>query len=165
MRPNDQRVSVALPDDAGEVIAFRRPKREEVDLDITPMIDVTFLLLIFFLVSATVETAKAVDLPPAKFGKGVGVQGSLVITVADRGLTVPPAVYLADGKVGEPLPDDPDTQRDMIRQAVTEALQTGKSNVLIKAERSLRHREVARIMEDAAQVEGVKLYIGVLERD
>lgn len=165
MRANDQRVSVALPGDAGELIAFRRPKREEVDLDITPMIDVTFLLLIFFLVSATVETAKAVDLPPAKFGKGVGVQGSLVITVADRGPTAPPAVYLADGKVGEPLPDDPDMQREMIRQAVTEALQTGKSNVLIKAERSLRHREVARIMENAAQLEGVKLYIGVLERE
>jgi len=165
MSQGSGRLSVALPSDPGEVIAFRRPKREEVDLDITPMIDVTFLLLIFFLVSATVETAKAVDLPPAKFGKGVGVQGSLVITVGDRGANVPPAVYLADGKVGEPLPDDPETQRERIRQAVREALQGGKSNVLIKAERSLRHRDVARVMEDAAQVEGVKLYIGVLERE
>ena len=38
------------------------------ELSITPMIDVTFLLLVFFLVCSKVATQDAVDLPPARYG-------------------------------------------------------------------------------------------------
>ena len=33
----------------------RAKKKDEADLDITPMIDVTFLLLIFFMVTSTMQ--------------------------------------------------------------------------------------------------------------
>ena len=42
----------------------RRPKMD-VDMDITPMIDVTFLLLIFFLVASRVAQDTEVTLPAA----------------------------------------------------------------------------------------------------
>ena len=46
---------------------FRRQQREELGVNLTPLIDVVFLLLIFFMVSTTFtrETQLSVDLPEA----------------------------------------------------------------------------------------------------
>ncbi len=150
-----------------EPVAFRRPMREAADLDITPMIDMTFLLLIFFLVASTPDPQSAVDLPPARYGTGVSDRSSVIITVADRGPDRPAAVYLADGAVGQPLPEDPDLQKDEIASAVEAGLfgGEGKSSVLVKAEKEVKHREVSRVASAAAQVEGIKLYLAVMEVD
>lgn len=43
--------------------AFRRPPREEEELDMTPMVDVTFLLLIFFMVTASFSLQKSIQMP------------------------------------------------------------------------------------------------------
>ncbi len=47
---------------------FRRHSREEVGINLTPLIDVVFLLLIFFMVSTTFtrETQLSIDLPEAE---------------------------------------------------------------------------------------------------
>jgi len=46
---------------------FRRQAREELNVNLTPLIDVVFLLLIFFMVSTTFtrETQLTIDLPEA----------------------------------------------------------------------------------------------------
>ena len=46
---------------------FARRVREEVEVNLTPLIDVVFLLLIFFMVSTTFtkETSLSLDLPEA----------------------------------------------------------------------------------------------------
>jgi biopolymer transport protein ExbD len=48
-------------------VKFRRKSREELNVNLTPLIDVVFLLLIFFMVSTTFtrETQLSVDLPEA----------------------------------------------------------------------------------------------------
>lgn len=44
--------------------AFRKPrKRAEAEMDMTPMVDVTFLLLIFFMVTAAFAVQKAKEIP------------------------------------------------------------------------------------------------------
>lgn len=47
---------------------FRRSRQEEVQLNITPLIDVVFLLLIFFMVTTTFtrETQLQIDLPESE---------------------------------------------------------------------------------------------------
>ena len=47
---------------------FRRQRRDELNVNLTPLIDVVFLLLIFFMVSTsfTTQTQLAVDLPEAE---------------------------------------------------------------------------------------------------
>ena len=47
---------------------FRRTIHKEVDINLTPLIDVVFLLLIFFMVSTTFtrETQLSIDLPEAQ---------------------------------------------------------------------------------------------------
>jgi len=49
-------------------VKFRRQKRHNDDINITPLIDVVFLLLIFFMVSTTFtrETRLSVELPEAQ---------------------------------------------------------------------------------------------------
>lgn len=146
-----------------ERISFRRPSRETPEMDITPLIDMTFLLLIFFLVCTTAALEGAVELPPARYGTAVGPADAVVITVADRPGAKLPAVYLADGKKGSPLPDSLDAQEQAIVQAVEAGMSRGKSIVLIKAERSVKEGEVVRIAMAASQVPGVKLHIAVME--
>ncbi len=41
----------------------RRQKRKEEELDMTPMVDVTFLLLIFFMVTASFSLQKSIEMP------------------------------------------------------------------------------------------------------
>ena len=65
-------------------ISVSNREREEGDLDITPMIDITFLLLIFFLVSSKMDQDAAVDLPPAKNGMGV-VNNQAVLLILRKG--------------------------------------------------------------------------------
>ncbi len=150
--------------DSGPVIAHRAIP-DTGDLDITPMIDITFLLLIFFLVCSTTAIQSSVDLAPARHGKGVSSRTSIIVTVADAGDDSPAKIYLADGTSGSPLAGTPDQQMQHIAAHVHQEYLNGKSTVLVKAEKSVRHREVARVAEAvaAAEAEGIKLHLAVVE--
>ncbi|HDZ57575.1 MAG TPA: biopolymer transporter ExbD [Pseudomonas xinjiangensis] len=68
---------------------FRRTRSEEVSVNLTPLIDVVFLLLIFFMVSTTFtrETQLKVDLPQAASGdpsESTSVQ-QIEVTIAANG--------------------------------------------------------------------------------
>lgn len=149
-------------DDAGPML----PRRKLVDrdeLDITPMIDITFLLLIYFLVCSVPDANTAIELPEARFGKGVGQANSVVLTVTDGGLGAAP-VYLADGRVEKNrLSDNLEKQSDQIQAAVEQGMSEGKGDVIIKAARGVAYREVARVVAAVSRVEGVRLHVGVLE--
>ena len=130
--------------------------------DMTPMIDMTFLLLIYFLVASTIDSQAPAELPPARYGKAVSQNSAVIITVGDTG-GKNAAVFLADGKKGTPLAGDNEAQDALIRGSVEQGLREGKSTVIVKAERGVPHREVSRVASSAASVEGIRLYIGVLE--
>ena len=152
-------------DNASGPVIRRRPLRDSGEMDITPMIDITFLLLIFFLVASTTASQTGVELPKARYGKGVDSGNSTIITVAARRGPGPARVYLGDGTSGTPLADDPDLQHQQIAEAVREGFRQGKANVLVKAERSVAHHDVAAVSTAAAEVEGIKLHLAVLEKE
>ena len=53
-------------DDPDPMVTFGgKSDREEDELDMTPMVDVTFLLLIFFMVTASFTLQKSIEQPPA----------------------------------------------------------------------------------------------------
>ncbi|MDV6028924.1 MAG: biopolymer transporter ExbD [Phycisphaera sp. RhM] len=52
-----------LDDDDDDEPIFQKTKREEEELDMTPMVDVTFLLLIFFMVTAAFSLQKSIEMP------------------------------------------------------------------------------------------------------
>jgi len=143
-------------------VQFRPPLKHEDEVDMTPMIDCVFLLLIFFLVGSIPDVQTAVELAPARYGKGADPSTAVFVTVADSGGKAAD-IYLADGKVGNPLSKDPQVQQAAITNAVREGFQNGKPNVIVKAERSVKSREVSRVAAAAALVEGIRLYYAVFE--
>ncbi|TWU27254.1 ExbD/TolR family protein [Bythopirellula polymerisocia] len=149
---------------AGGVMPARSSRVEDAEMDITPMIDITFLLLIFFLVCSTPDQKTAIELPKAKYGKGVGERNSVIFTVSDEGVDNAP-IYLGDGKIDAArLSDDPDEQSDLIVEAVEKGRrEENKENVLIKADRNVAYREVERVVKAASRVEGAKIYLAVME--
>lgn len=65
------RAKAAVSGERGEAdspVRFRPTERSdsEVAMDMTPMVDVTFLLLIFFMVTAAFSLQKAIQVPPSK---------------------------------------------------------------------------------------------------
>lgn len=146
----------------------RKPLKDSADMDITPMIDIVFLLLIFFLVSSTPDRSTAVELPPARYGTGVSEKNSVVITVAQADGSDKSQVFVADGRVGKALSDDAAEKTAAIVAAVEDGfLRESKSQVLIKAGRMVKRRNIyaVEIAVGKAEVEGVKIYHGVYEKN
>ena len=144
-------------------VGLRRPRDENVDMDITPMIDMTFLLLIFFLVSSTPDQQTAIELPKALHGRGVSQRNSVVLTIGFGGVGGAP-VYAADGRIaGTELAEDAETCARQVRELIGKGFRENKTNVVVKADKSVAYREVARVVKAASGVEGVQIYLAVLE--
>ena len=59
-------------DEAEEIpVLPKRRMQVDTEMDMTPMIDCTFLLLVFFVVGAKLDPDAIVQLPPARYGAGV----------------------------------------------------------------------------------------------
>lgn len=142
-----------FPDSAGAFGGKR--KGVEGDLDITPMIDVTFLLLIFFMVSSTMQGKPDLDVPVAQHAIGIDALGAGVITVfAAASVAEAPRIVLGDvqGNDGE-LGD--------VRGYVEEKSREGIHKFVVKAEGDVPHGLVEEIAKAIKSVEGVELYMGV----
>jgi biopolymer transport protein ExbD len=146
---------------------LRSKTYDESDMDITPMIDITFLLLIFFIVASKMDAAADVSLPPARYGMPVVEKSSVVITL-DAGEDGKAIVYKGNGASSDNVvpSTDLEAQEDEIAGYVeTEMSQDNtKTNVLIKAAKGIKHREVTRISKAATRSEYVQqLYVAVME--
>lgn len=157
----------ARPDEAEEEpIKLRKRPPEDSEMDITPMIDVTFLLLIFFLVTSKVGASGEVPLPYAHNGIGVSVPRSLVITIVESGDGA--RVFLGDGIKGDELAGPPKDQEDKIIAYIRDGMSGSppKDSIVLKAAKNVKHREVARVAQAVARAGGeVKLYAAVLEEE
>lgn len=139
-----------------------RPPSSDDELDITPMIDITFLLLIFFLVSSKMTAEQAVELPKARHG-GVVAGKESVIIIMKRGTGDEAEVQKADGT---PFSTDSDQQNAEISEYVEQGLDAGKKHVIIRAEGSVRHGEIGRVSEAISESmeEGEVINIAVMEQ-
>ena len=128
---------------------FLRPRAlaNDDELDITPMIDIVFLLLIFFLVSSKMNPEQAVDLPKARHGNVVAGKESAII-VMRRGTGDQAEVMRADGS---PFSLDLEQQNAEIAEYVAQSFDQGKKHVIIRADGAVRHGEIGRVSEAIAE--------------
>lgn len=81
---------------------IKKKKRasQEANIDLTPAVDVTFQLLIFFMITASFSLQKAFDVPPAKNAEGISM--NVTVEMPDSGVRVEVdrdnVVYVGDKK-------------------------------------------------------------------
>jgi len=124
-------------------VKFRRQSSEEVSVNLTPLIDVVFLLLIFFMVSTTFtrETELQIDLPEAD-----GEEAAQEVDLVEVEIS-------ADGEfsVNEQSLDSND--REALRARIEEV--SGGDNTLpfiITADSQAPHEYVVRVMDVAGSL-------------
>ena len=129
---------------------FRRHRREEADINLTPLIDVVFLLLIFFMVSTTFtrETQLSIDLPEAQGQPQESTEEQIEILVAESGR------YRVNGQA---LVDT----RMRTLQAAIYKISAGDTTLpmIITADAQAAHQDVVRAMDAAGQMGFVHLSI------
>tara|TARA_R100001460_G_scaffold7776_2_gene19494 strand:- start:622 stop:1044 length:423 start_codon:yes stop_codon:yes gene_type:complete len=131
-------------------VKFKRQRSQEVSVDLTPLIDVVFLLLIFFMVSTTFtrESHLKVDLPEAS-GDAAESQASQV-----------DVVITADGQYAVNDRVLVNNQKQTLQKAVEE-ISDGDSKLpfIITADGQTPHEYVVRAMDVAGHLGFVKLSI------
>jgi biopolymer transport protein ExbD len=125
---------------------FRRHRRrEDWGVDLTPLIDVVFLLLIFFMVSTTFirETQLRIDLPEASGQPADQEPDTIEITVDARG------DYSVDDRLL--LRSDLETLLRALEEVV-EGRTRKEQRVIITADANASHQSVVRAMDAAGKV-------------
>ena len=134
---------------------FKRQRSQEVGVDLTPLIDVVFLLLIFFMVSTTFtrESHLKVDLPEASGNPAESEVRQVDVVVNAEG-----QYYVNDKALIN-------NQRETLQRAVSE-LTTGDTSLpfIITADARTPHQYVVRAMDVAGRLGFSKLSI-TTERD
>lgn len=147
-----------------------RKQLEDTEMDITPMIDITFLLLIFFLVASKMDASTSVQLPIAKTGMAVPIRNSVVLTVAPGSAGGPGRVFQGDG-VNESKSFD-SSDADALVQEITQYVEQevsadpNKTWVLIKGAKGTKHRDISRVAKAAAEVANIQnMAVGVMQEN
>jgi len=136
----------------------------EANFDITAMIDLVFMLNIFFLVTTVVAAQAELDLPVVRHCVPTDPDDSVILSLIaqDPGSVT---VFISDGARPEGITDK-DEQEKAVANSVAEALRSGKHVVLLKAERSVKLRDVKRIGAAAMRdIVGMELRMAVIERE
>ena len=141
-----------------------RPQHQETpEFDITAMVDLVFMMNIYFLVTFVTVALAEINLPTASHCEPLNADDAVVLTLLGTldGKNV--TVKIGDGDSAVQV-DDVDEQNERVAAAVEAGHGEGKTEVLIKAEKRVRLGELFRVAT-AAAVEGVKLHVAVTETD
>jgi biopolymer transport protein ExbD len=133
---------------------------DDAHFDITAMIDLVFMMNIFFMVTALTAALAEISLPEAEHCLPADADGAVIVTVVANA-DGDPLVYLSDGEKGIPL--DPAQQARDIPAAIEQAIAAGHNTVIIKAEHNVRHKDVAQVARLASEIEDINLHLGVRE--
>ena len=115
---------------------FRRPGRADVGINIAPLVDVVFLLVIFFAVSTTFLETSGLKLElPASSSTADRQARDLVVLMGAAG------ELSFEGDV-----IDTDELRSRLRRAL-EAMDVGRRVVVLRADTHSEHGEVVKLMD------------------
>lgn len=119
-------------------------------MDITPLVDVVFLMLIFFLVSTTFKVGSSLklELPTSKTQEEVQDVKEVVISISAAG-----QIYVAD----EPVED-----RDLRRRILNASKGDPGIRVVIRADAEAQHKRVVFALDTLRQLGLNKVAIATL---
>lgn len=123
-------------------------RREEPDVNLTPLIDVVFLLLIFFMVSTTFEreTEISIELPEASGPQLTSEKKVVEISIDAKG-----RYFVNKNEVVN-------TKLETLKRAIEQAAgDEKKPRVILSADRNTPHQSVITAMDAARQLGFVNL--------
>lgn len=147
---------MSAEDDDEPYVRKKKPE-PDTEIDITPMIDVTFQLLIFFMVTSTMQGNPPAEIP--KSMSGGSIETAKVITVvikAPVSATVDPVIEL------EKKPITLEELRARIGDAA--GASTQGIDVMIMADRTVPNRFTGEVETMISEVEGVTYHFAVQDR-
>ena len=131
---------------------FRARRRERPSIEMTPLIDVTFQLLLFFMLSTTLRNSPSFDvnLPEASTDKLLQEDHSLIVVIT---------------KEENIVIDDAVVEQASIKTVLEQKLQENANLVLvIEADEEARHKEIVSLMDLASEVGIQQLQIGTKQK-
>ncbi len=160
-----------MTEEANIELPKRKRNPDDGELDITPMIDVTFLLLAFFVVVSRMDPQAAVALPLASYGDSVQDKEAVtLIVILDKDTGEKVEIYKGrtmrdDTRV--PVGDE-EFQEENIGEYVENELSSHptKNAILIKAEGQVKTGMVEMVKRGIAQSElakSRKIFVGIEE--
>lgn len=114
---------------------YHTNKKKSIGFDLTPLIDVVFLLLIFFMLTTTfinIESGVKVDLPTGDFA-AVQERQNIVVAITEHNV-----LYINNRLV------DPNKLSDGVREEIGNNLDT---LVVLEADQNITHGKVVRVMD------------------
>lgn len=129
---------------------FKRQQRESLDVNLTPLIDIVFLLLIFFMVSTTFtkEHHLSIDLPESSSTEQAEQNKTIEISITAEG------TFAVDQKVLI------NSQIETLKRALRKSLGDNKQKpVMLTADAKTPHSAVVMAMDAAGQLGLVNISI------
>ncbi len=155
--------SFNLGEPGADQLIARRLDPEPPEFDITAMVDLVFMMNIYFLVTFVTVAMGELTLPTAKHVSALDADIAVIVTVTRTldGKSI--NVHLGQNDKTEIITDTTN-QEKRVQEAVEQGKAAGKTAVLLKAEKKVRLSDLFRIAT-AASVEGIKLHVAVIEKD
>jgi biopolymer transport protein TolR len=157
-----------LVDEEEEPVRERKKRpREDTELDMTPMIDMTFQLLIFFLVTFKSDPSGGVTLPKAKFGDVIPAKNAIMVSIK-KGEADNPLIYKGKATDLDKVikTDDLKDQETQLEEYIAEesARDPNKTYIMIVAGKDVKYKDVKRVALVAGRIAEIQqLYVAVLE--
>ena len=139
-------------------------------IDMTPMVDVVFQLLTFFLLAVKRDSQEPLEVPMLMHTQPTAVleeQATFIIVKP-----APPGESEAQIVLGISRRGKGETVTlDQVKSEVEKGVASSRPNIIIKGAcdhkngRHVRHGDMARVMRIVANVEGTKLYVGVQAKE
>jgi biopolymer transport protein ExbD len=145
-------------------LSSHKTSAEDARFDVTPMVDLVFMMNIYFMVSWIGMALAEVDLPTARHCVATNQDDAVIFTVTagpGKGSTI----HLGGAGPENALTGGEVDQR--ITAAVEAAQRDGKSTVMIKAEKRVLFRDIAHLAAVAtgSTIKGMTLTLAVMEKD
>lgn len=131
---------------------FRAKRRNRPVIDMTPLIDVTFQLLLFFMLSTTLRNSPSFDvnLPEASSDKLLQEDHSTIIVITEN---------------EDIVIDDVVVEEASLQNILKQKLKENSNLVLvIEADEEVRHKQVVSLMDLASEIGIQQLQIGTKQK-
>jgi len=135
--------------DEEEEFQLRRSRTEQDEMDLTPMVDVTFLLLIFFMITASFSLTKTIETPPPDPNEK-GAQTMTLEELEKTSITVrideEDNIFIEDDEVHHDTPVDPADLETVLGDKLREER---KNELIIQSSDQARHETFVNVFDAA----------------